>query len=150
MTNARPTPSPAHHTTHTTVRLAKRLAEQLQCSRSTAEQYIEGGWVTVDGKTIEIPGARVAPQQTVVVEKEASLFDLVPVTLLLHKPPGFEAGLGLLELTTSIDQVGFLNLNQPLRLQRLEKSLAHLKDRVQTCFVGSGRAGLGQLLGLLH
>ena len=84
-----------HHTTNTTVRLAKRLAEQLQCSRSTAEQYIEGGWVTVDGKTIEIPGARVAPQQTVVVEKEASLFDLVPVTLLLHKPPGFEAGLGM-------------------------------------------------------
>jgi 23S rRNA pseudouridine2604 synthase len=93
MTNPRHTTT--HHTTHTTVRLAKRLAEQLQCSRSTAEQYIEGGWVTVDGKTIEIPGARVAPQQSVVVEKEASLFDLVPVTLLLHKPPGFEAGLGM-------------------------------------------------------
>ena len=84
-----------HHTTNTTVRLAKRLAEQLQCSRSTAEQYIEGGWVTVDGKTIEVPGARVSPQQTIVVEKEASLFDLVPVTLLLHKPVGFEAGLGM-------------------------------------------------------
>lgn len=84
-----------HHTTNTTVRLAKRLAEQLQCSRSTAEQYIEGGWVTVDGKTIEVPGARVSPQQTIVLEKEVSLFDLVPVTLLLHKPVGFEAGLGM-------------------------------------------------------
>lgn len=82
-------------THHTHVRLAKRLAAQLQCSRSTAEQYIEGGFVTVDGKTIEVPGARVSPQQTVVVEPNASLFDLAPVTLLLHKPPGFEAGLGL-------------------------------------------------------
>ena len=79
----------------TSVRLAKRLAEQLACSRSTAEQYIEGGLVTVDGKTVEIPGARVSPQQTVAVAPNASLFDLAPVTLLLHKPPGFEAGLGL-------------------------------------------------------
>ena len=78
-----------------TVRLAKRLAEQLACSRSTAEQYIEGGMVTVDGKTIEVPGARVSPHQTVVVVPNASLFDLAPVTLLLHKPPGFEAGLGM-------------------------------------------------------
>ena len=77
------------------VRLAKRLAEQLACSRSTAEQYIEGGMVMVDGKTIEVPGARVSPQQTVVVQPNASLFDLAPVTLLLHKPPGFEAGLGM-------------------------------------------------------
>ena len=84
-----------HHTTNTTVRLAKRLAEQLQCSRSTAEQYIEGGWVSVDGQVIELPGARVAPQQAITVSPEASLLGLAPVTLLLHKPPGFEAGLGM-------------------------------------------------------
>ncbi|NMM75912.1 rRNA pseudouridine synthase [Acidovorax sp. SRB_24] len=78
-----------------TVRLAKRLAAEHGLSRSTAEQYIEGGWVTVDGKTIEVPGARVAPHQSVVLAPGASLFDLVPVTLLLHKPPGFEAGLGM-------------------------------------------------------
>lgn len=77
------------------VRLAKRLAEQLQCSRSTAEQYIEGGWVSVDGKTTEVAGARVSPQQTITVAQDASLFGLTPVTLLLHKPPGFEAGLGM-------------------------------------------------------
>ena len=77
------------------VRLAKRVAEQLACSRSTAEQYIEGGWVSVDGQLVEQPGARVAPQQTVSISPEASLLGLAPVTLLLHKPPGFEAGLGL-------------------------------------------------------
>ena len=79
----------------TTIRLAKRLAEQLQCSRSTAEQYIEGGWVSVDGQVVELPGARIAPQQRVELAPDASLLELTPVTLLLHKPPGYEAGLGL-------------------------------------------------------
>ncbi|MEG2962384.1 MAG: RNA-binding protein, partial [Janthinobacterium sp.] len=32
-----------------TVRLAKRLSEDVPCSRREAELYIEGGWVTVDG-----------------------------------------------------------------------------------------------------
>ena len=77
------------------VRLAKRVAEQLACSRSMAEQFIEGGFVSVDGQLVETPGARVRPDQGVTVEKDASLLELTPVTLLLHKPVGFEAGLGL-------------------------------------------------------
>ena len=76
------------------VRLAKRVADQMRCSRSTAERYIEGGLVSVDGRVIEVPGARVAPHQRVVLEANASLMDLAPVTLLLNKPAGHEAGLG--------------------------------------------------------
>ncbi len=76
------------------VRLAKRLAEQLNCSRSTAEQYIEGGWVSVDGRVVEAPGARVSPGQAVALAPDANLMELTPVTLLLHKPAGYEAGLG--------------------------------------------------------
>ena len=81
-------PDPTH------IRLAKRVAEQLNCSRSTAEQFVEGGFVSVDGQVVEAPGARVCPDQTVTVAKDASLLELTPVTLLLHKPAGFEAGLG--------------------------------------------------------
>ena len=76
-----------------TERLSKRLAHELPCSRSDAEHYIEGGWVRVDGQIVELPGARVAPGQRVTLAPDASLLDLTPVTLLLHKPPGFEAGL---------------------------------------------------------
>jgi len=76
------------------IRLAKRVAEQLGCSRSTAEQFIEGGFVSVDGRVVEAPGARVRPDQGVAVAPDASPLALTPVTLLLHKPPGFEAGLG--------------------------------------------------------
>ncbi len=35
------------------------------------------------------------PDQVVTVAPDASLLELTPVTLLLHKPVGFEAGLGL-------------------------------------------------------
>lgn len=76
------------------IRLAKRVAELLNCSRTTAEQYIEGGWVSVDGRIVELPGARVSPLQTVVMDKDANLMELTPVTLLVHKPAGYEAGLG--------------------------------------------------------
>jgi len=73
------------------VRLAKRLAEMLSCSRREAEQYIEGGWVSVDGVTIEEPQFRVL-DQAIALDKNASLLALAPVTLLLHKPAGYEAG----------------------------------------------------------
>jgi len=73
------------------VRLAKRLAEMLSCSRREAEQYIEGGWVSVDGVTIEEPQFRVL-DQAIALDKDASLLALAPVTLLLHKPAGYEAG----------------------------------------------------------
>ena len=82
-------PDPTH------IRLAKRVAEQLNCSRSTAEQFIEGGFVSVEGQVVEAPGARVRPDQAVAVAPDASLLALTPVTLLLHKPAGYEAGLGL-------------------------------------------------------
>jgi 23S rRNA pseudouridine2604 synthase len=71
-------------------RLAKRLAEMLSCSRREAEQYIEGGWVSVDGVVVEEPQFRVQ-DQAIVLSPDASLLALTPVTLLLHKPAGYEA-----------------------------------------------------------
>ena len=72
------------------VRLAKRVAELMPCSRSEAEQYIEGGWVSVDGRVVEEPQFRVAHQR-VEISPDASLLGLGEVTLLLHKPAGHEA-----------------------------------------------------------
>ena len=75
-------------------RLAKRLAAQANCSRSQAEQYIEGGWVRVDGQVIEAVGARVLAHQTIELDKNASLEALEEVTILMHKPVGFDSGEG--------------------------------------------------------
>ena len=75
-------------------RLAKRLAAQANCSRSQAEQYIEGGWVRVDGQVIESVGARVLAHQTIELDKNASLEALEEITILMHKPAGFDSGEG--------------------------------------------------------
>jgi 23S rRNA pseudouridine2604 synthase len=72
-------------------RLAKRLAHLLPCSRSEAEQYVEAGFVTVDGVVVDTPQFRVRAGQRVELAANASLAPLVPVTLLLHKPAGIGA-----------------------------------------------------------
>lgn len=61
------------------------------CSRSEAEQYIEGGWVRVDGKVVEEPQFRVA-HQTISIDPNASLIELASITLLLHKPADWVDG----------------------------------------------------------
>ena len=65
------------------VRLAKRLAEMLSCSRREAECYIEGGWVSVDGKVVQEPQYRVAEQQ-IVLHKDATTAPVELVTILFH------------------------------------------------------------------
>lgn len=66
-------------------RLSKHVAELRTCSRREAEQYIEGGWVKVDGQVVEEPQFRVLAQR-IEIDPNASLMALTPVTLLLHKP----------------------------------------------------------------
>lgn len=69
------------------IRLSKRLAEQIGCSRREAELYIEGGWVSVDGHIIEAPYFKVA-EQRIELLPGATATEQPPVTLLLHKPAG--------------------------------------------------------------
>ena len=69
------------------IRLAKRVAELTGCSRTEAEQYIEGGWVTVDGETVEAPQHPVTTER-VEIDPAAELTATEPATLLLHKPEG--------------------------------------------------------------
>ena len=70
------------------VRLAKRVAELVPCSRREAEQYIEGGWVRVDGQVVEMPQFKVLDHR-IELDPKARLEPALPVTMLLHKPPGY-------------------------------------------------------------
>ena len=74
------------------VRLSKRLAELLPCSRREAELYIEGGWVTVDGEVVEEPQFKVE-EQAVALRPVARSESQPPITLILHKPAGQDANL---------------------------------------------------------
>lgn len=69
------------------VRLAKRVAALAQCSRREAEMYIEGGWVRVDGVTVDEPQFKVL-EQHVEIDPDARPEPTEPVTLALHKPAG--------------------------------------------------------------
>lgn len=80
--------------TETAIRLAKRVAEMIPCSRAQAERYIAGGWVSVDGEVVEDPARRVAAGQHVALHPDATLEEPAPVTILLHKSAGYNAGFG--------------------------------------------------------
>ncbi|MFC4930956.1 rRNA pseudouridine synthase [Massilia sp. GCM10023247] len=76
------------------IRLAKRVAEFAACSRAEAERYIANGGVSVDGAVVEDPATRVLPSQTVALLPGASMEEAPPVTILLNKPSGMNAGVG--------------------------------------------------------
>jgi 23S rRNA pseudouridine2604 synthase len=71
------------------VRLSKRLIELIHCSRNEAEQYIEGGWVLVDGEVVDEPQFMVQEQQ-VELHPDAVLAPVEPMTILLHLPTAFD------------------------------------------------------------
>jgi 23S rRNA pseudouridine2604 synthase len=73
-------------------RLSKRVMQLRDCSRREAEQYIEAGFVRVDGVVVEAPQFRVSTQQ-VVVDAHASLLNLTSISLIINKPPGWADGL---------------------------------------------------------
>ena len=75
------------------VRLAKRVAEMVSCSRREAELYIEGGWVTVDAKVVQEPQFRVSAQK-IVLHPDATLAPVELVTILFHQDPANASGIG--------------------------------------------------------
>ncbi len=69
------------------IRLARRVAELVGCSRAEAEQYIRNGWVSVDGMVVELPQQRIGDEQVSLLPG-ARLEAVEPATLILHKPEG--------------------------------------------------------------
>ena len=73
------------------VRLNKRLADMGLCSRREADEWIERGWVRVNGAPA-VMGVKVGPQDKVTVEREAEVAQAERVTILLNKPMGYVSG----------------------------------------------------------
>jgi 23S rRNA pseudouridine2604 synthase len=74
------------------LRLSKRMSELGLCSRREADEWIERGWVRVDGKIVSELGSKVLPHQRVTVERQASAQQARRVTILLNKPVGYVSG----------------------------------------------------------
>ncbi len=67
-------------------RLAKRISEMCQCSRREADEWIENGWVVVDGVVVKTLGTRVRPNAKIEIKEAASKHQTESVTILFSKP----------------------------------------------------------------
>ncbi|HJV73978.1 MAG TPA: pseudouridine synthase [Noviherbaspirillum sp.] len=74
------------------IRLSKRMSELGLCSRREADEWIERGWVRVDGVTVSELGSKVTPNQRITVERQASAQQARRVTILINKPVGYVSG----------------------------------------------------------
>lgn len=66
------------------------MSERGLCSRREADEFIERGWVYVDGVPVEELGTRIDPSQNITLDMRAA--DISRVTILLHKPVGYVSG----------------------------------------------------------
>ena len=69
------------------IRLSKRVADLLKCSRSEAEQVIVGGWVKVNEVVVDEPAHRVS-QEKIDIHSTAQRGKVPLLTVILHKPVG--------------------------------------------------------------
>jgi 23S rRNA pseudouridine2604 synthase len=67
-------------------RLSKRLCEMTSCSRREADEWIENGWVSVDGVVVTTLGARVHPSAKIDIKDAASQHQTESVTIVLNMP----------------------------------------------------------------
>ena len=74
------------------VRVSKLMSEQGLCSRREADNYIERGWVLVDGVAVTQLGTRIYPNQRITLAQAAQSHQSSSVTILLNKPIGFVSG----------------------------------------------------------
>jgi 23S rRNA pseudouridine2604 synthase len=73
------------------VRLSKVMAERGLASRREADEWIEAGWVSVDGR-MAVLGQRVTPDAQITIDNAARTQQAQRVTVLLHKPIGYVSG----------------------------------------------------------
>jgi 23S rRNA pseudouridine2604 synthase len=74
------------------MRLSKRMSELGLCSRREADEWIERGWVRVDGAVVSQLGSKVLPHQRITIERQAAAQQARRVTVLLNKPIGYVSG----------------------------------------------------------
>lgn len=73
------------------VRLSKRMSELGLASRREADEWIERGWVKVDG-AVAILGQRIVLGQTIEIDPRARKEQAKRITVLLNKPIGYVSG----------------------------------------------------------
>jgi 23S rRNA pseudouridine2604 synthase len=68
------------------------MADLGLCSRREADQWIERGWVFVDGSRVDVLGTKVTTDQKISLDNRAKSAQQERVTILINKPIGFVSG----------------------------------------------------------
>nr|WP_027198000.1 pseudouridine synthase [Paraburkholderia sprentiae] len=74
------------------LRLSKLMSKLGICSRREADEWIEKGWVMVDGERVDTLGAKVFPDQRIDIDPAAAAAQSSQVTVIVHKPVGLVSG----------------------------------------------------------
>lgn len=106
----------------TAERLSRKVSDLAACSRAQAEQYIQGGWVRVDGEVVESPQFMV-DEQCVELDPDARLDTIEPATMLLHKPVGHAFGASASLVTDASRVEG----DERRGIRTLQRHFAHLQ-----------------------
>ena len=83
--------APAEHQPGS-MRLSKRMSELGLASRREADEWIEKGWVRVDGQVVRELGSRVVVGQHITIDTPARQMQAQKVTVLINKPIGYVSG----------------------------------------------------------
>ena len=68
------------------------MSELGLCSRREADEWIENGWVKVDGAVMTTLGTRVPPEARIEIDAAAHRHQGEQVTILVNKPIGYVSG----------------------------------------------------------
>ncbi|MEY3381818.1 MAG: hypothetical protein RL468_2416, partial [Pseudomonadota bacterium] len=86
-----PRPDGTYEPVRGTSRLNKRMAELGLCSRREADDWIDQGWVRVNGQQAQM-GQQVTVADRIEVDRQAQQKQATQVTILLNKPVGYVSG----------------------------------------------------------
>lgn len=73
------------------IRINKRIADMGLCSRREADEWVENGWVKVNGEVATM-GQNVVPGDRIEIDQKAQDRQDQQVTILLNKPMGYVSG----------------------------------------------------------
>lgn len=120
------------------VRLDKRLVELFDCSRGQARQYIENGWVKVDGVVVEMPQTPVTTEQVELLEG-ARTDAIEQATMVFNKPAGMDPG-QILALITPASQ----REDDPSGVRQLQRHFHQMQVVMPLPYIANGLVVVSQ------
>jgi len=124
---------------HEPLRLSKLMGLRGICSRREADDYIQQGWVFVDGQRVQDLGIKVLPSARITLAKEALMEQKSLWTIMLNKPVGYVSA------QPEKGYIPAIRLVSEENIFRDQPGISQIKKRLQEDFSLKGMATVGRL-----